>query len=528
MISALVDNPIFTREIRRRMRGRVLAITLCVYVAAMCLWAVLQVGWQTTELMARQNAAATYTAGASTGGYGGGYGGGAPSVQSGGLANYVTMTSIGRGLQSSILAIQAILVLLVAPSLTAGMVRAEKERQTFDFLRATALSGPVYVIGAFLSSALYIALALGCALPVLMVSRLYGGVTDLVPKSLALLSAGLVLSAGGLAVTCAGGKGRTGGHATVAAALAALAVWDGMGSGLWKAATSGSGLAGWVSSPLAPGLGAPMWVVVMVACGAVCAVLLAVAARKLFHPRERALGYRGMTVLTVALLVGGAIAAADAVARMAWLAAAGTPDPALGLDRLDTWLGLAVALAAAVQVTAALSPAEPGDSRWRVKQARPALRDAPEDLWFAAGATAALMAAGAALTVWALPGRPAAAWAFAVPAVFLAGHLAMARRLLARTGDGFRALRTMLLFDAVVLAAPPVLLAIFSGPNGGLLGEAITAALTVVSPVQAARATLRDGPGGVVFAAAATLHGGFALVALSAWARGRGKQATGS
>src|SRR5689334_13634325 len=94
----ITDNPIFVRELRRRMRGRGLIVTLCVYVAAMCLWALATIHWKTAEIASQ------------------GFGN-HPLHSHYGSQSYTTTTSIGQSLSYSLLLIQVILVLIVAPTI---------------------------------------------------------------------------------------------------------------------------------------------------------------------------------------------------------------------------------------------------------------------------------------------------------------------------------------------------------------------------------------------------------------------------
>ena len=161
-IEIIFDNPIFVRELRRRMRKRGLILTLIIYIAALCLLSYFTVTWMSRDLSGQRF-----------------YSG--QMRQS--LAVNMTAADIGKTLFSRITFIEQFLVLLVAPVLTAALVYSERERNTFDFLRATAISAPTFVAGAFMSTLIYVVLALFCALPVMMVAYMYGGVSHLIRET---------------------------------------------------------------------------------------------------------------------------------------------------------------------------------------------------------------------------------------------------------------------------------------------------------------------------------------------------------
>lgn len=471
----LTDNPIFIRELRRRMRGRGLVVTLCLYIAAMCLWALLTVQWQSEMVSSQSFGARTST------------------VQLGG-PSYVTATSIGRSLFSSIVAIQAILVLIVAPTITAAMVRSEKERQTFDFLRGTAISAPTYVVGALLSTVLYVALALLCALPVLMVSHLYGGVSDVVRTTLALLGASILLSSGGLLVSCATERGRTG-HLLLGLLLAGgLGLYAGSPSaGSWSSLIGAAGAQPGSGLVLA-GLQIPGWVVSACLCIAVSGVLLLIASRKLFQPRERALNYRQMAAVYFGALSAAGVWLLTGKNAAAAQAAAGAANPRLLLERGGLLMAVLVGIGILIQCTALLSRVEIGNERWRIKQNRPALEDRDEAGLFVAAVTIpALLLAGAfVLAAW--PGEWGRLAALLPPAFFLAAHAGLCRLLMKRGVEEYAALRVVLAVDLLLLVVPAVLIGLTAGWGAGAAGSrSMVMYAGIVSPVESAVELLRWG-----------------------------------
>src|SRR5690606_1716917 len=85
------------------------------------------------------------------------------------------------------------------------------ERQTFDFLRVTTISPWMYIVGCFLSTVFYVTLALLCALPLISLAFLYGGVGrgEVVRMFAFLLATSMVLSAFGLYISSVRERTRT-------------------------------------------------------------------------------------------------------------------------------------------------------------------------------------------------------------------------------------------------------------------------------------------------------------------------------
>ncbi len=72
--------------------------------------------------------------------------------------------------------LEAILCGLIAPALTAGAISIEREQQTLDLLLLTRLSDVNILFGKLFSALSFIAMILICALPVVAISFLLGGV----------------------------------------------------------------------------------------------------------------------------------------------------------------------------------------------------------------------------------------------------------------------------------------------------------------------------------------------------------------
>jgi ABC-type transport system involved in multi-copper enzyme maturation permease subunit len=68
------------------------------------------------------------------------------------------------------------MVSLIGPTLTAGAIASEREHQTFEILRATALSARSLVLGKLGASLAYLLLLIVAALPIESIAFLLGGV----------------------------------------------------------------------------------------------------------------------------------------------------------------------------------------------------------------------------------------------------------------------------------------------------------------------------------------------------------------
>src|SRR5690606_4269007 len=143
-IESVTDNPIFVRELRRRMRGKAMVFSTNAYIFFMCLVAAGILVYY--GLMAQATRGGQYT-------------------------------QVGKQLFNSIVVVQAFLVVLVASAITSGLATDEHERMTCGFLRLTTLSPFSFIMGGLLSTMLYAVVVLVCALPILCVSFLYGGVS---------------------------------------------------------------------------------------------------------------------------------------------------------------------------------------------------------------------------------------------------------------------------------------------------------------------------------------------------------------
>lgn len=113
-------------------------------------------------------------------------------------------TALSRICWGIILVCQMLLVILVAPSLTASAFTSEQERGTLESLLLSPLLAKELVIGKFLSAMLVIGFFLLAGIPVAALVLLMGGVSplELIVAYLSLLSAGAFYAALGLFASC--------------------------------------------------------------------------------------------------------------------------------------------------------------------------------------------------------------------------------------------------------------------------------------------------------------------------------------
>lgn len=169
MTTGLRYNPIILKELRARMRGARGFALLTGYLGALALLVV---------LVYAVFAAAEPLAGSAN-----------------------DQRDLGKAIFGIVVGMQFLLVSFIAPGLTAGAVSAERERQTFDLLRATLLPARALVLGKFTAALLFLLLLLFAALPLQSLAFLFGGVTleEMLIGALLLAMTAVVFCALGLA-----------------------------------------------------------------------------------------------------------------------------------------------------------------------------------------------------------------------------------------------------------------------------------------------------------------------------------------
>ncbi|MCC5877180.1 MAG: ABC transporter permease [Candidatus Sumerlaeia bacterium] len=340
-VQNIFDNPILIRELRRRMRGRGLMYSIITYIIAMAISTSLIILIKTPNI----------------------------GIESS-VEVLTSMRQTGELIYYWITGIQFLLVLVLAPAITAGLTTMEKERKTFDFLRVTTITRWMYILGCFLSTTFYVILALVCALPLLSLSFLYGGVAlmDVIRTFFLLLTCSCLLSAIGLFVSSIFDRTRTAQGVVIFliftlffATLFLYSQFQLLFAGaLAQGGEDGEGamVANAIyilDYPVAP------WVMICLSMMALAGLFLLLAARKLFEPEEsRALNHWQFAVI-YGVAVGGALLILSTNTFTNELA------EIFFLTGIYTLLVMAV-------LTFAMGRMEVGDEIWHLKRLIPALR----------------------------------------------------------------------------------------------------------------------------------------------------------
>jgi hypothetical protein len=144
-------SPVLVKELRTRMRGARPAWVQAGYVFAMLV------------VMGATYAAEVGSTGTVT--------------ATGGIRGPALGFQVGHSLYLALFIVQAVLVALIVPGLTAGAVSGEQEQKTYDMLASTRLRSCQVVLGKLLSAWLFAALLLTTSLPLAALCLLFGGVS---------------------------------------------------------------------------------------------------------------------------------------------------------------------------------------------------------------------------------------------------------------------------------------------------------------------------------------------------------------
>jgi ABC-2 type transport system permease protein len=142
----ILANPVLTRELRGRIRGNRALLILVIYLSIIAAVTLL-----------------VYAAAANTMG--------------GGLENVEAGRVIGKTIFMTVMAVSLIQVCVITPSLTAGAISGEKERQSYDLLITTMLSPLQIALGKLTSALSFAMLLIMAALPMAALAFLFGGVS---------------------------------------------------------------------------------------------------------------------------------------------------------------------------------------------------------------------------------------------------------------------------------------------------------------------------------------------------------------
>lgn len=139
----LRDNPVMIKELRSRMRGRRAFVVLTIYLGVMSLLL--------TLIYLAYASAASQPFG--------------PDPR-----------QAGKVVLASVVGVEVLLAVFIAPAFTAGAITGEKERQTYDLLRTTLLPANWFVMGKLQSALAYVLLLIVASIPLQSIAFLLGGV----------------------------------------------------------------------------------------------------------------------------------------------------------------------------------------------------------------------------------------------------------------------------------------------------------------------------------------------------------------
>lgn len=338
VLQNLIDNPILVRELRRRMRGRALMYSIITYIVAMTISTCLVLLIYSPSPFADSS-----------------------------VELLQGMRRTGEMIFAWITGIQFVLVLILAPAITAGLTTAEKERRTFDFLRVTTITRWMYILGCFLSTTFYVLIALLCALPLLSLGFLYGGVSmdDVIRTFILLFAGSCVLSSLGLYISSITERTRTAQGIVIFLILVGLilglfimqqlrVLFAGASAQMGNGEITASGV--YLLGHVVPG-----WVLLALSLLAAAGVFMLLAARKLFEPED----VRALSHVQYALLFG---------------AFSGIGLGVLATNPFQTELGeilflvVGFSMLLAAVMCFAVGRMEVGDEMWHLKRHVPLLR----------------------------------------------------------------------------------------------------------------------------------------------------------
>lgn len=167
------------KELRGRMRGRRAFVVLTVYLTLIA-----GVAWM-IESIAERSLANSF--------------GGSSNVSA----------QIGQGIFAALLILEMVIVIVLAPSFTAGAISLEREKQTIDLLITTPISSLAIVLGKLFSALVYLFLVIVASVPLTALVFVYGGAgpEDLVKGYVVLLVTAFGL--GSVGVFCSSLARRT-------------------------------------------------------------------------------------------------------------------------------------------------------------------------------------------------------------------------------------------------------------------------------------------------------------------------------
>jgi hypothetical protein len=344
LLRTITDNPILLRELRRRMRGRMLVFSIILYVSALCGVAYVIMLFMTRDIVFT-------TAGVSQQ-----------------LIN--DLSEIGRVLFYAMLGIQGLLVIIVAPVLTAGTVTMEREKKTFEFLQVTTIKPGTFVLGNLMSTGFYVLLVMICSLPIMSLVFLYGGVSpgDVLKAFGIMLLASATLSSIGMFIssTRERTRGAIGGMLGI---LFIIYIIGGSGGAALVARMRGGPSLGGLLRMFPSnvyGVHISPWIIAVGFCVLIILGFVIVAARKVYDTRNRSFSFlQTLIVFLVILFI---------LMGFMWRN--------LNNDSLTLFLFVTTAIIVAMIVNCSIGERRIGDEQWRLKKKYPSLRKVDEGFWF--------------------------------------------------------------------------------------------------------------------------------------------------
>ena len=143
--SRVMDNPVITKELKGRMRGRQGFIIIGSYIALISFFIVLIYVFLAVD---------------------GGISNGDPSF----------LQTVGKVIFSTVVLLELLMLGFIGPALTAGAISSERERKTIDLLRTSLLSARSLVFGKLSSAVIFLLLLIFTAIPVQSLAFFLGGV----------------------------------------------------------------------------------------------------------------------------------------------------------------------------------------------------------------------------------------------------------------------------------------------------------------------------------------------------------------
>lgn len=344
LLAWLLDNPLLVREIRRRMRGKLFSWSLIGYLCAL--------GAVSIIIMITQAP---------------------PGFQDIPIREMTQRVGqIGKTIYRGMQFVEGFIALFIAPMLTAGLATAEKEKDTFDFLRVTTLNERTFVAGCLLTTAAFLVLIFSCTLPILGLTFIFGGVSmrEILLFNFFIFLAAMAISAWGVFNSTSYKRSRS-----VQGSLVVV---------LFLAFFFGSKIFGVLTAQFFTPFSTAVTGTWLLGAAYVSPFVLAIvvfsvaAARRLYDPNNRLFNYKQFAAFFVIILaaIGGSVE----YRMSAWSFAPLNPAQIFGY--LSTYFFVGWGLLAAGMLIFSAGRIEKGDEVWRIRHTLPIFRKLPEQIPF--------------------------------------------------------------------------------------------------------------------------------------------------